>query len=216
MTCLAITCNDIGAYFGGKAFGRTPLGAISPAAGATSPSKTVEGALSGIAATAAVATLGARLLRWPRPLLSGIAYGSLMGVVALLGDLTASMFKRDAGVKDFGDMFPGHGGMLDRFDSYIMTGVASYAFGRALPFLGPLSEGRRAARARARARDFVIPGCSRGRGFLYSYAGGSSSGTRTPSHPSSVSLIHAAAASRLNATRSRSQYSMCCRSSASQ
>ena len=126
-----------GAYFGGKAFGRTPLGAISPAAGATSPSKTVEGALSGIAATAAVATLGARLLRWPRPLLSGIAYGSLMGVVALLGDLTASMFKRDAGVKDFGDMFPGHGGMLDRFDSYIMTGVASYAFAcYALPLFG--------------------------------------------------------------------------------
>ena len=82
--------------FGGKAFGRTPLGAISPAAGATSPSKTVEGALSGIAATAVVATLGARAMGWPAPLRSGPLYGALIGVVALLGDLTASMFKRDA------------------------------------------------------------------------------------------------------------------------
>lgn len=51
-----------------------------------------------------------------------------MGFIGLVGDLTASMMKRDADVKDTGSILPGHGGLLDRFDSYMLTAPLSYFF----------------------------------------------------------------------------------------
>ena len=124
--CFTIVCSDVGAYFGGKTLGRNKLSTIGRgAAGRTSPNKTVEGALCGVLASAAVAALGAWRMGWPptppsRFVLSGPAlggcFGAVLGLLALIGDLTASMFKRDAGLKDFGALFPGHGGVLDRFD----------------------------------------------------------------------------------------------------
>lgn len=100
---------DIGAYFAGRAFGRLKL------APRVSPSKTWEGVLGGLALSAVVALLGASWFGEPR-----LAFVSLCVAVAMLsivGDLTESMFKRYAGLKDSGAVFPGHGGVLDRIDS---------------------------------------------------------------------------------------------------
>ena len=116
-TLIAFGCiwgADIGAYAFGKAFGRTPLSSISP-------KKTVEGAIFGIGASVSVGIVGAWSLSWPIWWLTGAALGTIIGISSLLGDLTESLMKRDAGVKDSGTLIPGHGGILDRTDSYVFT-----------------------------------------------------------------------------------------------
>lgn len=121
VTFLCIWASDIGAYFVGKYFGKTPLSGISP-------KKTVEGALFGIGGSITVAVISAYYLKFPQFLLTGAALGLLIGIASLLGDLTESMLKRDAGVKDSGQLIPGHGGILDRTDSYIFTAPLVYYF----------------------------------------------------------------------------------------
>ncbi len=121
LTFLCIWAADIGAYIIGKVFGRTRLSDISP-------KKTVEGAVFGVNASVAVAVMGAWCLDWPSWLLTGIALGLIIGIASLLGDLTESMMKRDAGVKDSGQLIPGHGGILDRADSYVFTAPLVYYF----------------------------------------------------------------------------------------
>ncbi len=124
ITLLAFFCiwaADIGAYVFGKFFGRTRLTDISP-------KKTVEGAVFGVMASVVVATVGAWHLCWAGAPLSGMALGLLIGIASLLGDLTESMMKRDAGVKDSGQLIPGHGGILDRADSYVFTAPLVYYF----------------------------------------------------------------------------------------
>ena len=124
LTFLVMACiwaADIGAYFMGKIFGRTKLSAISP-------KKTVEGAIFGLLGSLIVAELGAWYFDFPGWRWSGIILGSLIGVTSLLGDLTESMMKRDAGVKDSGQLIPGHGGILDRTDSYVFTAPLVYYF----------------------------------------------------------------------------------------
>ncbi|MBD2100835.1 phosphatidate cytidylyltransferase [Leptolyngbya sp. FACHB-261] len=123
-TLLAFGCiwaADIGAYIVGKFFGRTRLTAISP-------KKTVEGAVFGVGSSVAVAVVGSWLLGWPGWPLTGVALGLIIGIASLLGDLTESMMKRDAGVKDSGQIIPGHGGILDRADSYVFTAPLVYYF----------------------------------------------------------------------------------------
>ncbi|MEM9156342.1 MAG: phosphatidate cytidylyltransferase [Cyanobacteria bacterium P01_F01_bin.33] len=112
---------DIGAYFAGKAFGKTPLTIVSP-------KKTVEGAVFGFGSSIAIALVGTYFLRWPFWPGSGLAIGLLVGAAGLLGDLTESLMKRNAGVKDSGDLIPGHGGILDRGDSYVFTAPLVYYF----------------------------------------------------------------------------------------
>jgi phosphatidate cytidylyltransferase len=104
-----IAAADVGAYFGGRRFGRRKL------APHVSPGKTWEGFAAGMLAAAAVAVLGA--LAFDRPLISWLALCVLVALVSVVGDLTESMFKRHAGLKDSSGLLPGHGGVLDRVDS---------------------------------------------------------------------------------------------------
>lgn len=100
---------DVGAYFTGRRFGRTRL------APRVSPGKTWEGVAGGLVATALVATAGAAVLNLAIPGLVLISVAA--AAVSIIGDLTVSIFKRTAGLKDSGSLFPGHGGVLDRIDS---------------------------------------------------------------------------------------------------
>ena len=119
ISCLLIVASDIGSYFIGRSFGKKALSPISP-------SKTVEGLIGGIICSILLATIFAFLLNWHNPLLIGILYGILVSLMALVGDLIESMMKRDAKIKDSGTFLPGHGGILDRIDSYIFTPSVIY------------------------------------------------------------------------------------------
>jgi phosphatidate cytidylyltransferase len=106
---LIIASADIGAYFIGRQFGRTRL------APAVSPGKTWEGLGGGLVGAVAAAWMGAIYLKMP-PLI-WVAAGLGIALMSVVGDLAVSMFKRHAGLKDSGRLFPGHGGVLDRLDS---------------------------------------------------------------------------------------------------
>ena len=82
----------------------------------------------GCLASMAVSAYGALLMGWPRPVLTGGAYGAMAALMALIGDLTVSLLKRSAGVKDTGSLLPGHGGLLDRIDSFLLVSPPCYFF----------------------------------------------------------------------------------------
>ena len=109
---------DTGAYFVGKSIGKRKL------APTLSPGKTVEGAVGGLAAAVILALLLAPVLGLPVAFCA--TAGVLIGIVAQLGDLSKSAIKREIGIKDFGTLIPGHGGVLDRFDSHLFTAPAVY------------------------------------------------------------------------------------------
>ena len=115
-----VIASDIGAFFVGRQFGRRKL------APRVSPGKTWEGALGGLLAVVLVALGGARYFGFPAGL--SIGFGCAVGVFSVIGDLTESMFKRSAGLKDSGVMLPGHGGILDRIDS-VTAAAPLYALG---------------------------------------------------------------------------------------
>lgn len=117
---LLVIASDIGAYFAGRRFGKRKL------APRVSPGKTWEGALGGLAMTALVAWGGAAYFGLPP--LEALAFGCGVGVFSIVGDLTESMFKRAAGLKDSGRLLPGHGGLLDRIDS-VTAAAPLYALG---------------------------------------------------------------------------------------
>ena len=118
-SCFLIVASDIGSYFIGKSFGKTSLSPISP-------SKTIEGLIGGISCSILLAIFFAFLMNWENPLFIGILYGISISLMALVGDLIESMMKRDAKIKDSGTFLPGHGGILDRIDSYIFTPSVLY------------------------------------------------------------------------------------------
>ncbi|MBY5990662.1 phosphatidate cytidylyltransferase [Ferrimonas balearica] len=101
---------DTGAYFVGKAVGKNKL------IPRVSPGKTREGLLGGMAVCALLGVLGAYLVPG-LSLVEALALALITGLASALGDLTESMFKRAANIKDSGRLLPGHGGILDRIDS---------------------------------------------------------------------------------------------------
>lgn len=117
--CIILT--DTGCYYFGKKFGKRKLAPV------VSPKKTVEGAIGGtICALFGAMIIGFFIkLAWYHCLILGL----LIAAFAQIGDLVESLIKRDAGVKDSGNLLPGHGGFLDRTDSYALTiPVAFYYF----------------------------------------------------------------------------------------
>lgn len=124
---IAALVTDIGAQLGGMKFGKTKM---SPN---ISPKKTVEGAFCGIL-LGYVATIAAFMLYnhfaiVPVPKKHAavlLAVAPVIQVLGMMGDLTASVLKRNFGIKDFGKIFPGHGGVMDRFDSSLFTLTATY------------------------------------------------------------------------------------------
>jgi phosphatidate cytidylyltransferase len=120
LACLMIVATDIGSYMIGRRLGRHALSPISPG-------KTVEGALGGVLCALLVGALGGVLLGWRWGWLIGAVLGAVVSLFALVGDLTESMMKRDAGLKDSGDAIPGHGGILDRIDSYLFVPAVVYS-----------------------------------------------------------------------------------------
>ena len=113
--------NDVAQYVFGKCFGRRP---IAPRA---SPNKTVEGFVGGIAASAVTAACIGPLIT-PMESATALLAGAALGVAGFGGDVTLSALKRDLGVKDAGDLLPGHGGILDRVDSLIATSPLFFYF----------------------------------------------------------------------------------------
>ena len=112
--------NDTGAYLIGARLGKTKL------APTLSPKKTVEGALGGLAFATVTSLLCG--LWFQIPLVHALILGLLLGVLGQVGDLCESALKRDLGIKDFGGIMPGHGGILDRFDSILFTAPIAYYY----------------------------------------------------------------------------------------
>jgi phosphatidate cytidylyltransferase len=119
MAILLIALTDIFAMVIGTRIGRTPLSSISPR-------KTVEGSVGGllVAILAGSAIAVSPWLHWPW--WAGAFIGAVTSIAGQAGDLVESALKRDAHVKDAGNLIAGHGGVLDRFDSYIFGGIAFY------------------------------------------------------------------------------------------
>ena len=122
---LVTWATDTGAYAFGRMFGKHKL------IPAVSPGKTVEGAIGGLVVAVLGAWLYAQFLLRPFAQLglspAGIViFGLAIGVVGQLGDIAESLLKRDAGVKDSSNLLPGHGGILDRFDSLLFVLPVAY------------------------------------------------------------------------------------------
>lgn len=118
-----VTCtflNDTGAYYIGKWKGRRKL---SPE---ISPGKTVEGTLGGIITAIVTAGIVNLVFKSPLPYFFAFVFAFIVSLAAIFGDLFESMIKRTAGVKDSGAILPGHGGILDRFDSLILVFPVSF------------------------------------------------------------------------------------------
>lgn len=121
-TLIAAWTSDMGAYFAGVRFGKHPL------APAISPKKTVEGFVGGIVGCVLCMLLAVFVYTtWlaPAPIAGSYplvaAVAAVASVISVAGDLTFSMLKRNYQIKDFGNIMPGHGGVLDRFDSVVFV-----------------------------------------------------------------------------------------------
>jgi len=117
---LVVWAFDTAAYFVGRRFGRLPF------MHHISPSKTLEGVGGGLVAAAIVGALFVAAVG--RPWLAGLVFGLILAAAAQAGDLAESMLKRAASAKESGTLIPGHGGMLDRVDSFLFAAPVAYFY----------------------------------------------------------------------------------------
>lgn len=120
---------DTFAYFTGRFLGKHKL------IPHVSPNKTVEGSVGGVVGAMVICIVyllivknvfDTNMLQWSNVVVEGAVYGLVGGALSQLGDLIASAIKRDTGIKDFGWIFPGHGGFMDRFDSVMFIAPIMY------------------------------------------------------------------------------------------
>ena len=111
---------DTFAYFLGTRFGKTPL------APEISPGKSVEGLIGGIVGSAVVVVIAGNWLAPDLGFFAILGVGLVIGAVSPVGDLLESMFKRNFKIKDMSSFIPGHGGVLDRIDSLLITAPVGY------------------------------------------------------------------------------------------
>lgn len=123
---------DSGAYFAGRMFGKRKLAPV------ISPKKTVEGVLGGIASAVVMMLIYAIVLRFGFRFRVNFLYAALYAILgscaSVMGDLTFSVIKRQTHIKDYGKLLPGHGGILDRFDSMCMVAPLVETLMLLLPF----------------------------------------------------------------------------------
>ena len=117
-----IVISDSAQYYTGRALGRRAL------APAISPKKTVEGAVGGLMIGTLAFIAGTRLIFPAASLLLTVLAGASIAALGIVGDLFESLLKRSAGVKDSGSIIPGHGGVLDRIDSWLFAAPVYYVF----------------------------------------------------------------------------------------
>ena len=125
MLLTAVALNDVAAFTCGKLMGGPKL------LPATSPNKTISGALGAVVITGTVVVLLGRMVFDGTPLAAWhwlIPFGVLVSVAGQAGDLMLSSIKRDIGIKDMGVVLPGHGGILDRFNSLLLVSPAAFHF----------------------------------------------------------------------------------------
>jgi phosphatidate cytidylyltransferase len=123
-----IVISDSAQYYTGRAVGRRPL------APSISPKKTMEGAIGGLVFGTLAFVIGARFVFAETPVALLVLVGASIAALGIVGDLFESLLKRSAGVKDSGALIPGHGGVLDRIDSWLFAAPVYYVFVRYLRF----------------------------------------------------------------------------------
>jgi phosphatidate cytidylyltransferase len=122
MVFISMWVCDTAAYFIGSSFGRHKLFLR------VSPKKTWEGAIAGLITAIGTAVLIQKLALPGIPVIHAAVIGTIVGIFGQTSDLVESLLKRDAGVKDSSNLLPGHGGMLDRFDSPLLVGPIVYGY----------------------------------------------------------------------------------------
>ncbi len=128
---LVAFASDAGAYFAGMKFGKHKLAPV------VSPNKTVEGAIGGLIAAMVgmlIYSLLLQILEFRVNYLLTLLYGLLGSCIGMFGDLCFSIIKRQTGIKDYGNLIPGHGGVLDRFDSVVTVAPLMEALLLLIPF----------------------------------------------------------------------------------
>ena len=133
--CVLAFTADSAAYFVGRAFGKHKLAPV------ISPNKTIEGAIGGVLATVVLMLLYSLLLdvAFGFDVIYGYAviYGVMGSAISIMGDLSFSVIKRQMDIKDYGNLIPGHGGILDRFDSMMLVAPLTEVLLLMLPLAVP-------------------------------------------------------------------------------